>query len=261
MKVQDVISALDQFAPLPLQEGFDNAGLQIGLTEAEVSGALLCIDVTEETIAEAKRRGLNLIVSHHPLLFHPLRSITGVDHVQRIAMQAVREGVAVCSWHTNIDCARGGVNFKMAEKLGLENVRFIGGLKQCGEVQGAPGVVGEFAGPMGQEAFVALLKKAFGAAVVQTNALTGRIVKSVALCGGSGGFMLGPAAEAGADAFVTGEMHYHEFFGRDGQILIAAIGHYESERHTTEIFRDIITAACPGLECHTMETNPVTYHT
>ncbi|MBQ2341054.1 MAG: Nif3-like dinuclear metal center hexameric protein, partial [Bacteroidaceae bacterium] len=83
VRIQEVISALERFAPLPLQESYDNAGLQMGLTEAEVSGALLCLDVTEDVIDEAIQKGCNMVVSHHPLLFRPLKSIAGRDYIER----------------------------------------------------------------------------------------------------------------------------------------------------------------------------------
>lgn len=119
MKIIEVVNALERFAPLPLQEDYDNAGLQIGLTEAEISGALLCLDVTEEVIDEAIRKGCNLIVSHHPLIFRRLRRIAGEDMVQRVVAKAIVNGLVIVSMHTNMDVAQGGVNFKIAEKMGL----------------------------------------------------------------------------------------------------------------------------------------------
>ena len=124
MKIKQVLEALEQFAPLPLQESWDNAGLQIGLTEAEVSGALLCVDVTERIIDEAVQRGCNLVVSHHPLLFRGLKQVAGQNYVQRTVMKAIKSDVAVISMHTNLDSAPGGVNFKIAERLGLNSVHF-----------------------------------------------------------------------------------------------------------------------------------------
>ena len=108
MKIKDVIDALEMFAPLPLQDGFDNAGLQIGLTDAEVTGALLCLDVTEAVIDEAIALGYNLIVSHHPLLFKAIKSVTGRDYVTRCIMKAVKNDVTVYSMHTNLDNASRG---------------------------------------------------------------------------------------------------------------------------------------------------------
>lgn len=114
MKIKEVLSALEQFAPLPLQEDYDNAGLQIGLTEAEVSGALLCLDVTGEIIDEAISLGCNLIVSHHPLIFHRLSHIIDEDYVQQVVRRAIKNDIAIISMHTNMDAATGGVNFKIA---------------------------------------------------------------------------------------------------------------------------------------------------
>ena len=116
MKIKEIINALERFAPLPLQEDYDNAGLQIGLTEAEVSGALLCLDVNEQVIDEAVALGCNLVVSHHPLIFHKLRQITDTDYVQRTVMKAICNNVTVVSMHTNLDNARGGVNLKSLRK-------------------------------------------------------------------------------------------------------------------------------------------------
>ena len=118
MKIKQVLSALEQFAPLPLQESWDNAGLQLGLTEAEVSGALLCLDVNEAIIDEAIRKGCNLIVSHHPLLFRGLKQISGADYVQRCVIKAIKHDIVIVSMHTNMDNAHNGVNFKIAERLG-----------------------------------------------------------------------------------------------------------------------------------------------
>ena len=113
------------FAPLPLQESYDNAGLQVGLHEAEVEGALLCLDVTEEVIDEAVASKCNLIISHHPLMFRPLKKITGANYVERCILKAISNNIAIYSAHTNLDNAAGGVNFKIAEKLRLKNVKIL----------------------------------------------------------------------------------------------------------------------------------------
>ena len=126
MKIKEVLRALEQFAPLPLQEGFDNAGLQVGLTETEVSGALLCLDVTEKIVDEAVAKGCNLVVAHHPLIFRKLAQVSDANAVQRTVMKAIKNDVTIAALHTNIDNARGGVNFKIAEKMGLVDADFFG---------------------------------------------------------------------------------------------------------------------------------------
>ena len=260
MKIKEVIKALERFAPLPLQESWDNAGLQVGLTEAEVSGALLCLDVTEQIVDEAASKGCNLIVSHHPLIFRKLARLTGEDYVQRSVMKALAEGIVILSMHTNMDNAKGGVNFKIAEKLGLQNVRFMNPRGVDG-VECGSGVIGEWDEPIAADDFIIMLKKRFCVECVETNQLLRRPIKTVAMCGGAGAFLVDDAVAAGADAFLTGEMHYHEFFGHEQQIQIAVIGHYQSEQFTSEIFRDIIERECPGVKCCIAETctNPIMY--
>ena len=256
MKIKEVIAALEQFAPLPLQEDYDNAGLQLGLTEAEVSGALLCLDVTEETVAEAVEKGCNLVVSHHPLLFRGLKQIVDADSVQRTVKMAIKNDVTIVSMHTNLDNAVGGVNWKIAEKLGLETGRQGVQGEKCGLY------VGTFAKPLSANDFISLLKTRMEAQCVMTNELLKREIRKVAICGGAGSFMLDDAIAQGADAFVTGEMHYHEYFGHDQEIQIAVIGHYESEHFTNELFREIIERECKGVRCVMAESqkNPVRYY-
>lgn len=260
MKIIEVVNALEKFAPLPLQEDYDNAGLQVGLTETEVSGALLCLDVTEAVLDEAIARGCNLVVSHHPLIFRGLKQVSDANYVQRCVMKAVKSGIAIVSMHTNLDNAVGGVNYKMAEKLGLDNVALLAP-KSVGSLQGGSGVVGEWAEPMEAACFVQRLKTAFGVACVQANQLLRRGIRRVALCGGAGAFLLDEALRAGADAFVTGEMHYHDFFGHEQDIQICVIGHYESEQYTSEIFKSIIEEKCAGTRCFLAQThtNPIIY--
>ena len=251
-----MLSALERFAPLPLQESWDNAGLQVGLTETEVSGALLCLDVNERIVDEAIAKGCNLIVSHHPLLFRGLKTISDLTDVQRTTMRAIQQGIAVISMHTNMDNAKGGVNFRIAQKLGLENVRFFDPDAESGS-----GVVGEFAEPQAADDFIIAVKKAFGVECAMCNELLRRPIKRVAICGGAGDFLLDEAIKNQADAFITGEMHYHQYFGYEQKIQICVIGHYQSEQYTAEVFEEIIQKECPGVMTFIAETctNPILY--
>ena len=260
MKIKQVLSALEQFAPLPLQESWDNAGLQLGLTEAEVSGALLCLDVNEAIIDEAISKGCNLIVSHHPLLFRGLKQISGADYVQRCVIKALKNDVVVVSMHTNMDNALGGVNWKIAERLGLQNSRFFA-QKTIDGVEAGSGVIGELPSEMAADDFVLLLKRQFDVECAQCNELLRRPIRKVAICGGAGDFLLDDALRQGADAFITGEMHYHQYFGYEQRLQICVIGHYQSEQFTSEIFRDIINKECPGVRTEIAETctNPILY--
>ena len=260
MKIKQVLSALERFAPLPLQESWDNAGLQLGLTEVEVSGALLCLDVNEQIVDEAVVKGCNLIVSHHPLLFRGLKQISGADYVQRSVIKAIKHDIVIVSMHTNMDNALDGVNWKIAERLGLTDCKFFA-QKTVDGIEAGSGVVGNFPSQMDARVFIELVKKQFGVQCAQCNVLLQRPISKVAICGGAGDFLLPDAVGEGADAFITGEMHYHQYFGYEQQIQICVIGHYQSEQYTAEIFRDIIQKDCPGVKTFIAETNtnPIVY--
>ena len=259
MKIKEVIDALERFAPLPLQDGYDNAGLQLGLTEVEATGALLCLDITEEVLEEAESLGINLIVSHHPLLFRAIKSLTGRNSVERCVMKAICNGMAIYSAHTNLDNATKGVSFTMAEKIGLTDVRFL--LPFVDGRLGGSGVIGYLNESAKETDFLRCLKKIFGAACVMHNRLCGREIQKVALCGGAGAFLIPEAIKAGADVFVTGEIKYHEFQGHDDDILLASLGHFESEQYTIELLEKIIKDAFSQLPVKRtrVNTNPIRY--
>ena len=363
MKIKEIVSALERFAPLPLQDGFDNAGLQIGLTDAEATGALLCLDVTEAVLDEAIASGCNLIISHHPLIFKGYKSITGKDYVERCILKAIKNDIVIYSAHTNLDNAPGGVNFKIAEKIGLKNVRIldpkessliklvtfvpsaqaeevrnalftagcgcIGNYDSCsyntegegtfraqegshpfcgtvgelhhetevrietilpeykkGEVirallskhpyeepaydlyplhnswaQVGSGIVGELEEPESELEFLKRIKRIFEVGCLKHNKLTGRLIQKVSLCGVAGAFLIPQAVRSGADVFITGEIKYHDYFGRETDILLAEIGHYESEQYTKEIFYSIIRDLFPNfaLQFSKVNTNPIKY--
>lgn len=262
VRIKEIIAALERFAPLPLQESYDNAGLQCGLTETEASGALLCLDVTEEVLAEAVDLGCNIVISHHPLLFHGLKQVTDATQVQRCLRMAVQNDICIYSAHTNLDNAEDGVNFRIAEKLGLIDVQLMNGtttnIGGCA-IRSGSGVIGYL--PEGEDslAFLQRVKQAFGVEALQHNALLERPIHSVSICGGAGDFMLDAAIRAEADAFITGEMHYHTWFGHEQQIQIAVLGHYESEQYTREIFREIIEKVATHLPVYdtSVNTNPI----
>ena len=260
MKIKQVLSALERFAPLPLQESWDNAGLQVGLTEAEVSGALLCLDVNERIVDEAIAKGCNLIVSHHPLLFRGLKQITDANDVQRSVIKAIKHDVVVVSMHTNMDNAQDGVNWKIAEHLGLQDTHFFA-QKTVDGIEAGSGVIGMLPEAMAADDFVLLVKRQFDVECAMCNELLRRPIQRVAICGGAGDFLLDEALQQGADAFITGEMHYHQYFGYEQRIQICVIGHYQSEQFTSEIFRDIIQKECLEVRTFIAETNtnPIIY--
>jgi len=260
MKIREIIGALEQFAPLSLQDGFDNAGLQIGLTvDAESSGVLLCLDITEDVISEAVSKGCNLIVSHHPLIFNAPKRITGDDMVQRCIISAIKHGINIYSSHTNLDNAFGGVNYKISEKIGLVDLCPL--RKKEGYDNAGSGVVGFLPEVMDREDFIVLIKEKFDVGSVRYNSWVGEQVKKVAVCGGSGAFLIPDAIANGCDVFITGEIGYHRFFGYDYQIQLMEIGHYESEQYTIDLLEEIILKSAPSLNIvkTEIETNPINY--
>lgn len=125
MKVYEIARAIEEVAPIPLQENYDNSGLQVGNPQMDVTSALVCIDVTEKIIEEARRLGCNLVISHHPLIFSGIKSLTGKNYVERTVISAIRYNIALYAAHTNLDNVRNGVNYKLAEKIGLQQIRIL----------------------------------------------------------------------------------------------------------------------------------------
>ena len=290
-KVSDVIAAIEKVAPLKFQDEWDNSGLQVGFASDPVRGVLVCLDVTEEIVDEAVRRGCTMIVSHHPLLFHSLRQVSDSTYQQRCVARAIKEGIAIYSAHTSLDNARGGVNFKIAELIGLQDLRWLEPKNCCGEPRGplglgtdkpcgpaspgtdtpggdphreAPagsGLIGTLEKPESKEAFLDRLQKTFQVKSLRhSEPDDSKPISKVALCGGSGAFLMDKAAKEKADCFVTGEFHYHDYFERDGMLLVE-LGHYQSEQFTKDLLRDILSKSLPGLriEMTQIDTNPIRY--
>lgn len=257
--VADIAQAIERYAPLRLQEEWDNCGLQTGSLSAGCTGAMLCVDCTEEVVREAAAAGCNLVVSHHPLIFHGLKRLTGVNPVQRAVMAAIKKNISVYSAHTSMDNAPGGVSARMARMLGLGDIR---PLQPDSSVEGAgSGAIGRFEAPVDAEVLVSMIKAAFGSPVVRCSTARPAAISRVAMCSGAGAFMLPQAIEAGAQAFVTSDTRYHEFMDYGADILIADIGHFESEHCITSIFYDIIRENFPNFAVrHSMTgINPITY--
>ena len=260
MTKKQILDALEELAPLPLQDDFDNAGLQAGLTGDEVTGVLVCLDITEGIVDEALQLGCNLIISHHPLIFRPLRQVSDTTWQQRCVMKALLNGITVYSAHTNLDNAEGGVNYRIASLLGLEHLEWLQKKPQtCGRSCGS-GVIGTLPGPVDAADFLATLKETFGVACLMHSALPAEPLRKIALCGGAGSFLMDEAKEKGADCFITGEMSYHHYFDADGMLLVA-MGHYQSEQFTKDLLRDFLASRFQGLriEMTSLNTNPILY--
>ena len=362
-KIKEVVSFLDGVAPSSLQEEYDNAGLIVGDFNEEVTGILVCLDSVEETIEEAIKEGCNLIVAHHPIVFIGLKRFNGSNYVERTVMKAIQNKVAIYATHTNLDSMKDGVSWKIAEKLGLRNVRvlsakgkrllkleayvpkdfaagvleamfsagagridnysecsfsqegtgsfkanedarpFVGAkgerhleketkvevvvgtdekhkviaalnkahpyesvayylfsLENTHPTQGL-GVIGDLAEERETMLFLGQVKDIMKAGVVRYTSPLKTNVKHVAVCGGSGSFLLSTAKKAGADIFLTADFKYHEFFDAEKQIVIADIGHYESEQYTSELLSEILSQKFStfAVRISAINTNPVNY--
>lgn len=249
MKVRDIATLIERYAPLGMQEEWDNTGMQVGCLDDEVKGILLCTDVTPEVVDEAIDCGYNLIISHHPLIFRGLKKIAGRTLVESMVARAIKHDVNIYSAHTNMDNTPGGVSFRMASKLGMTHVEFLdpkqpdaAGIAQ----QNGSGVIGDIT-PMKASQFFQLLKERFDLQAVRYSGDANAMVSRVALCGGAGSFLVQRAVQQGAHAMVTGDLRYHEMLDHGRDIILADIGHYESEQYTKEIFLEIIKEKYPNF--------------
>ena len=257
MKVRDIIEAIERKAPLMLQEEWDNSGLQVGFPETEVDKVLVCLDVTEAIVTEAAEHGCQMIVSHHPLLFKALSQVSDATYQQRCVVKALAAGITIYSAHTSLDNAPGGVNHKIAELIGLQDLDWLIPLL---DENGGSGLMGKLPKPERDSDFLRRIKDIFGVESLRHSECKGREIKTVALCGGAGAFLMQDALRKGADCFITGELHYHDYFENDG-MLLAELGHYQSEQYTIDLIAELLKHASPAVEVlkTSINTNPTRY--
>ena len=217
--------------------------MQVGDTGREIHSVLLTTDITEDVVNEAVMRGCDLIVSHHPLLFHGLKQVCGQTPQARVVEIAIKHNIAIYSAHTSLDVAICGINTKLAEKLDLHDCRFL--------MENGLGVIGSLWKPMNYADFIEYIRDILECTYVRYTRPKKEIIETVALCGGSGAEFIGEAISQGADAYLTADCKYHEFQDADGQIGLVDIDHWISERHAREIFRDIIEPL--GVKCYISE--------
>jgi len=363
MKLKELTSYLETAVPLSFQESYDNSGLQVGDQEMEINSALVTLDITEDVVNEAIAKDCNLIISHHPVIFQGLKKLTGKTAAERIVINAIKNGIAIYSAHTNLDVIPEGVSRKMAEKLKLHNVKvlsplterllklvtfvpethiekvkealfnagagFIGNYDKCGfviegkgtfrgsqstipfagekgklhtqteirfetvlfshlkdrvinallsahpyeevaydlyslensNIETGMGCIGELAKPLPEKEFLSHVSRVFGAKGIRFSGSSGREIKRIALCGGSGASLLGTAISSGADAFITADVKYHNFSDAEKVILLIDAGHFETEKFATEILNDLIIKKFPKFAVRFSETNtnPINY--
>lgn len=362
-KIKDIISVLENIAPKAYQENYDNSGLMTGSFNTEVKGVLITLDCLESVVEEAISKDCNLIIAHHPIVFKGLKQLNGKDYVERTIIKAIKNDIAIYAIHTNLDNVHNGVNAKIAEKLGLENVRIlapkastllkievfvpsehsdnllealhsagagnIGNYSHCSfkvvgtgtfrpnasanptigksghqesvqedrlelifptVLKGAildamnrahpyeevahyissientnqnvgAGMIGELPNSKTPKEFLSYLKSQMSLNTIRYTSFEGEHIKKVAICGGAGSFLLNNAKANAADVFVTGDFKYHEFFDGEGKIMIADIGHYESEVFTKELIDGFMRENFANIATYLSEvdTNPVKY--
>ena len=363
MKLNQLVSELNKWAPLKLQESYDNSGLLLGDPNQEIKKILVTLDVVEATVEEAILGGFDLIISHHPVIFKGIKSLTGKSQEERAILKAIRNNISIASMHTNLDNVAHGVNARIAEKLELQNVKILkpvaGNLKklvvfvptdhlnefrqsifnagaghigeydQCsfgvngtgtfrggenanpfvgniGELheesevrfetvfpkhlqskitnaihmhhpyeepaydiysldnsnpQIGAGMIGELKTGLNEEEFLNSLKEKMQTQCIRHTKLLNKEIKRVAFCGGSGSFLISTAKSRNADIFITGDVKYHDFFQAEESMIIADIGHYESEQFTKELIRDFLIENFSkfAVQISEHQTNPINY--
>jgi len=363
LKIKEIIGCIEDFAPLSLQESWDNAGLLTGDLNSEVESGLIALDITEEVIDDAISHGEKLIIAHHPLIFSGIKKLNGSNYVERALIKAIKNDIAIYAAHTNIDVVKNGVSWRMAQKIGLKNVRTLSGEKgllkklvvyvpvshaelvreslfnaDAGEIGnyascsfnsvgqgtfrgdestnpfvGKPGVMhaeeevrietvfptylerkiitamlevhpyeevaydifslenkhdsiglgvtGNLEYEIEAKEFLVFVKEVFNCQAIRYAGKTDKKIHKVALCGGAGSLLISEAIHSGADIFITGDLKYHQFFDAEDKIILADIGHYESEQFTKELFYEIVTNKFSkfALRLSEVQTNPVNY--
>lgn len=251
MKISEIIDIIEQFAPIYSQESWDNSGLQVGDPNKQCSSVYITLDVTPDAVAAAKKCNANLIISHHPILFDPIKSITSASYVGSILLDAIANSIAIYSSHTPFDVAEGGINDYIADKLNLHNVRPL--------TSSGMGRVGQLEQPVGFDKFIDRLKDLFEVKTVAVSSKNTPIISTVALCGGSGGSLIENGIAENADIFVTGDVKYHNFIQYQNVITIADIGHFGSEKQFIKQVDALISKKIPTFASHIELSNPITF--
>ncbi len=362
-KIKEILSVLEEMAPLAYAEDFDNVGLLVGDQENEAHGILVCHDALESVVDEAIAKKCNLIVCFHPIIFSGLKKITGKNYVERSVLKAIKNDIAIYAVHTALDNHKNGVNKIFSDALGLQNTKIlipkqnfiqklvtytipenvealrnalfnagagkIGNYEECsfnskgigtymGNEDSNPeignrfefveneeikievtfekhlqakilkalftthvyeevayeiydlqnshqniglGMIGELKKPMNETEFLNFVKTKMQCGGIRHSALLGKPIHKVAVLGGSGSFAIKNAIQAQADVFLTADLKYHNYYESENQLVLADIGHFESERFTKNYIVEFLKKKMPNFAIIFSEenTNPVKY--
>jgi len=259
MKFIELHEHFENWANMKFAENYDNVGLIVGEWHTTINGALINLDVTEEVLEEAEQLGCNLIITHHPIWFQARKKLNGDDFVSRILLRAIRKNIGLYALHTNLDNISTGVNYKIANILGMKDLSFM---KKHPNLEIGSGLMGKLKTPMPVYEFMDLLKKSFEAPMIRySKAKEKEIIQKVGVCGGAGSFLIPEAIQNELDAFITADITYHKFFENESQFYLIDIGHFESEQYTSEIIFDFIkNIANFAVYLSKIQTNPVHYY-
>lgn len=272
LKLSVLLSVLEEWMPLSWQESYDNCGLVLGDAQKEITKALICVDVTDEVLQEAIDENADLIISHHPPIFSSFKQLDFQTPLGKRIQKATKHDIAWYAMHTNLDNGFEGVNKYLADIFGLSDSRILRVSGHSGprgayidkessaQAFGA-GFIGNLAKTLSERELLEMVKKIGGNGFIRHSGFADRKIKRIALCGGSGNFLIGDALHQEADVFITGELKYHDFVDADPRLWLIDFGHYESERHTKEIIYTYITKNFPtfAVKFSMKDKNSVSY--
>ncbi len=260
MRVRDITAAIEEFAPLALQESYDNSGLIVGRYDDEVQSALIAVDVTEEVIAEAVAQQCDMIITHHPIIFHPLKRFNSASYVERAVEEAIRRGIVLYACHTNLDSTKGGLSWRVAQMLGLENVAVM---QKTSQDDIGFGVVGELPSAEPSEGFMRRVMELFKVQSLRHSDMVRSEVRRVAICTGAGGSLIDEALSSEADIYLTADLKYNDFMRHENRIILCDMGHFESEFCAIDILFDILSKKFCNFAARksVCSRNPVNYMT
>jgi len=254
--VNHILEALLNWAPNHLKADYDNIGLLVGNPNQTVNSIITCLDVTHDVINEAEAAKAELIIAHHPLIFRKLAAVRTDDPTGSLVTELVRRGISLIAMHTNLDSAVDGVSYVLAEKIGLNDLSFL----ESGREGGGYGVIGSYKTPVSKDQFLATVAGTLNVPMLRYSGNSDAISK-VAVCGGAGSFLIETAIKAGAHAFVTADLKYHDFFTHQGTFVLCDAGHYETEMPVSDRIRHYLQHAYPQMDVNVTRhvTNPVEY--
>ncbi len=246
LSIADVSRFLNEFAPPALAETWDNVGLLVGRNDQPVERLMTCLTITPASAAEAVAGRADLIVSHHPLPFRPLSRLTSETSEGRLLLELIGAKIAVFSPHTAFDSAQDGINQRLAGGLQLDDIRPLVPGPEAGQGSGR---LGTLAPVITLEELAARVKQLLAIDNIQAVGLLDQPVRSVAVACGSAGEFLAPAAAAGCNCLVTGEVRFHSCLEAEslGMGLVLA-GHFASERFAVEQLADVLGGQFPALQ-------------